>query len=184
MKYKIGDEVFVRCKIINVDHDASMPYEVCRAGCVSGFAKPLYILAGDEDIEDMTAEEAWETARRICTSDYDGCENALSHCDLDEIFGIVDCGKIMNRYTPQQAKAKIEAWEAEKEIKVGDVIFVTYDQSINGVVTSIYGKDEKKLYVLRDDGVSGVLAYTKSIKKTGRHIDIEGLLRNIGGTDA
>ena len=63
MKYKVGDEVFVRCKIINVDHDASMPYEVCRAECVSGFSKPLYILAGDEDIVDITAEEAWEIAK-------------------------------------------------------------------------------------------------------------------------
>lgn len=178
MKYKIGDEVFVRCKIINVDHDASMPYEVCRAGCVSGFAKPLYILAGDEDIEDMTAEEAWETARRICTSDYDGCENALSHCDLDEIFGIVDCGKIMNRYTPQQAKAKIEAWKAEKEIKVGDVVDVCGDK---GVVTS-FGTDGNNIHVLYFDGIVNSYRKDKDIKKTGRHIDIEGLLKQIGGT--
>ena len=115
--------MLVRCKIINVDHEASMPYEVCRTECVSGFSKPLYILAGDEDIVDMSADEAWEIAKRICTSDYDGCENALLNSDLYEIFGTCDCVKIMNIYTPNYAKLKIETWEAENGIKVGDEVF-------------------------------------------------------------
>lgn len=187
MKYKIGDEVLVRCKIINVDHEASMPYEVCRTECVSGFSKPLYILAGDEDIVDMSADEAWEIAKRICTSDYDGCENALLNSDLDEIFGTVDCGKIMNRYTPQQARDKIEAWESVNGIKVGDEVVLKSDpdnDEYRFFVTYINSKTKK---------MGGFSFHRESVfcernaeryQKTGRHIDIEGLLRNIGGTDA
>ena len=115
---------------------------------------------------------------RICTSDYDGCENALLNSDLDEIFGTVDCGKIMNRYTPNEAKEKIEAWEVEKEIKVGDVVDVCGDK---GVVTS-FGTDGNSIHVLYFDGIVNSYRKDKDIKKAGRNIDIEGLLKQIGGT--
>ena len=168
MKYKVGDEVLVKAKIISgtrmyfgVDIEGNR-FDVCEENIVP--------------VPSMTAEESWEIAKKILLYPEHGGYNSS---ELEEIFGRTEH---LWEMTPQQAKSKIEAWEAEKEIKVGDVIFVTYNQSINGVVTNIYGKDEKKLYVLRDDGSSGVLAYTKSIKKTGRHIDIEGLLKQIGGT--
>ena len=180
MKYKVGDEVFVRCKIINVYPGSTVPYEVVRTKCNPGFEKPLYILAGDEDIDDMTADEAWEIAKRICTTDYDGCDNVFSRNDLNEIFGNPDYSKIMNSFTSHESKAKIEAWEAEKEIKVGDVVDICRDK---GIVTS-FGTDGNMIHVIYLDGIVNSYRKDKDIKKTGRHIDIEGLLRNIGGTDA
>ena len=179
MKYKVGDEVFVRCKIINVYPGSTVPYEVVRTKCNPGFEKPLYILAGDEDIVDMSADEAWEIAKRICTSDYDGCDNVFSRNDLNEIFGNPDYSKIMNRFTSQEAKAKIEAWEAEKEIKVGDVVtFSAYE----GIVTRDVDEQGYYALLLRDGDVG--YYQRSSFKKTGRHIDIDEILKQIGGSDA
>lgn len=173
MKYKVGDEVLVKARIISgvrkyfgVDVKDNR-FDICEDDIVP--------------VPDMTAEEAWEIAKKISLLPYYG---GLENIYLRNIFGTDDLAKIMNDNSADQAKAKIEAWEAEKEINVGDVIYLTYNQSNNGVVTNIYGKDEKKMHVLWDDGSSGVLTYTKSIKKTGRHIDIDGLLKQIGGSDA
>ena len=174
MKYKVGDEVLVKARIhYIVNQETELPYEVKERN--NGKIAPRTIWVKEEDIQPeptMTAEEAWELAMKIEAMRSDAL---LKIFDMDSVY----C--ILQDFTPMQAKAKIEAREAEKEINVGDVIYLTYNQSNNGVVTNIYGKDEKKMYVLWDDGSSGVLTYTKSIKKTGRHIDIEGLLRNIEG---
>ena len=175
MKYKVGDEVLVKARIhYIVNQETELPYEVKESN--NGKIAPRTIWVKEEDIQPeptMTAEEAWEIAKNLFAN--------YSNTELDEIFGKGWSFPKLMELTPQEAKAKIEAWEAEKEIKVGDVIYMSYNQVINGVVTNIYGYGEKKLYVLWDDGSSGILSYTKSIKKTGHHIDIEGLLKQIGG---
>ena len=177
MKYKVGDEVLVKAKIISgtrmyfgVDIDGNR-FDICEENIVP--------------VPSMTAEEAWEIAKRICTSDYDGCENALLNSDLDEIFGTVDCGKIMNRYTPHQARDKIEAWESVNGIKVGDEVVLKSDpdnDEYRFFVTYINSKTKK---------MGGFSFHRESVfcernaeryQKTGRHIDIEGLLKQIGGT--
>ena len=87
------------------------------------FISPRYFNNDALDVlprpSDMTAEEAWEIARRIACPEEQG---GLSPETFMDIFGFgIDCfeNAILD-YTPQQVKAKIEAWEAkEKEIKVG-----------------------------------------------------------------
>ena len=89
--------------------------------------------------------------------------------------------------TPQEAKAKIEAWEAEKEIKVGDEVVVKSDPY----------NDDCKFFVThmnyRENEISGVSGFDGRVfygrkanqyQKTGRHIDIDGILNQIGGADA
>lgn len=178
MKYKVGDEVLVKCRINYVDNDVSLPYKVSRAGCISGFSKPLYILAGDDDIETMTAEEAWEIARRIILPERCG---GLSSKEIRHIFGDVDVEDIIKDFSPQQVKAKIEAWEAENGIKVGDVVIETSDAGNEyiGVVTQITSAQNSVCIVNADGSTNITLA--KKLKKTGRHIDIEGILKQIGG---
>lgn len=172
MKYKVGDEVFVRCKIINVCPGSTVPYEVISTNCNPGFAKPLYIAVGDDAIEDMTADEAWEIAKELF-ADY-------SNVELDEIFGKGWSFLKLMELTPHEAKARIEAWKVENDIKVGDVVNVCGGI---GVVTS-FGTDGNSIHVIYSDGIVNSYRKDKDIKKTGSHIDIDWFLEQIGGTDA
>ena len=170
MKYKVGDEVLVKAKIINgtrryfgVEIEDNR-FDVCEDDIVP--------------VPDMTAEEAWEIAKKLF-ADY-------SNAELDEIFGRGWSFPKLIELTPQQAKAKIEAWKAEEEIKVGDEVVPKKTPNVDDhkfIVTRIY-KDDGEI-----DGVSlfdgGVFSGRKieNYQKTGRHIDIEGLLKQIGGNE-
>lgn len=175
MNYKVGDEVLVKCRINYVDNDVSLPYKVSRAGCISGFSKPLYILAGDDDIETMTAEEAWKLAIKLRYMDF---EDKIELFNLDPSSSREAWLEIMENMSPESVRDKIEAWEAEKNINVGDVVIRCGESCI---VTN-KSRNDGFYDVLFEDGTTG--AYQRSsLKKTGRHIDIEGILKQIGGNE-
>ena len=166
MDYKVGDEVLIKAEI-------SCVYSHTYAA--KGSCGHFYIQ--DDDIvqsnNDMTAEEAWEIAKKILLYTANG---ELNSTELEEIFGRTEH---LWELTPQEAKAKIEAWEASKEIKVGDVVNVCGDI---GVVTS-FGTDGDSIHVIYSDGIVNSYRKDKDIKKTGRHIDIDGILKQIGGNE-
>lgn len=173
MKYKVGDEVLVKVRIHRiVNHKTDLPYEVKRIN--NGKIEPRTIWIREEDIQSdsqMTAEEAWEIAKKLF-ADY-------SNSELDEIFGKGWSFPKLMELTPQEAKAKIEAWEAEKDIKVGDVVNVCGDI---GVITS-FGTDGDSIHVIYSDGIVNSYRKDKDIKKTGSHIDIDWFLKKIGGDE-
>lgn len=173
MKYEIGDEVLVKCKVIGDLKNGR--YKVTNSsnsmiGCET--VRSLFPLFEEvypvKKEPDMTAEEAWEISKKLF-SDY-------SNSELDEIFGKGWSYTKLMELTPQQAKAKIKAWEAKNEIKVGDVVAI-FDE--DGVVTRV-DAETGFFNVLKESGCTG--SYKKiEIKKTGRHVDIEGILKQIGG---
>ena len=177
MKYKVGDEVMVKAVINDICVGEVHPYEVKAAdnpGCGSS-VRVIYVREEDVlPVPDMTAEEAWEIARRIV-----GCrEHGLEETKRREIFSRDDAFDVFNLFSVHEAKAKIEAWEAEKEIKVGDVVIRCGESCI---VTN-ESRDDGFYDVLFKDGTTG--AYQRSsLKKTGRHVDIEGILKQIGGNE-
>ena len=118
--------------------------------------------------------EAWELARKIVI------QNGYSSHDLYEIFGSSDLQHVLENYTYPEAAAKVAQWEkAKEEIKVGDV-FQDNDGN-NAIVTSIKGNT---VYYMWDDGDtrSGFAEDVKKhFTKTGRHIDIDSFLKQIGG---
>ena len=178
MKYKVGDEVLVKVRIHHiVNQKTDLPYEVKAIN--NGKIEPRTIWIREEDIRSdspMTAEEAWELARRIV-----GChEHGLEETKRREIFSRDDAFDVFNLFSAKEAKAKIEAWEAEKEIKVGDVVDICGDK---GIVTS-FGTDGDAIHVLYLDGIVNSYRKGKDIKKTGHHINIEWILKQIGGSDA
>lgn len=165
MKYKVGDEVLVKAKII--------------AGAIKYFRVEVedYRFNVCEDnivhVQGMTAEEAWEIAKKLF-ADY-------SNVELDEIFGKEWSFSKLMELTPQEAKSKIEAWKAGKEIKIGDEV----------VPKRSPNSDDCKFFVTKiaDDMIEGFSGYNGDVfsrrdiaiyQKTGRHIDIEGLLNQIG----
>lgn len=169
-KYKIGDEVIVKVRISEVYEKNNYPYEAVN---VSHRNKARSIALRESDIiqkPDMTAEEAWEIAKKLF-ADY-------SNAELDEIFGKGWSFPQLMEVTPHEAKSKIKAWEAEKGIKVGDE--VEFDGEI-GVVTKTDGT-EGFYSLLFKNGETGAY-HAKRLKKTGRHIDIDGLLKQIGGDE-
>lgn len=113
-------------------------------------------------------KDAWELARKISDMDYDAIEKAL---------GIVgNLWMVVREMTAEEALAKIEAYEREKEIKVGDVVKMS-KAGFDGIVTLIKGGNA---FVMYDDGSCGEWKADKLIK-TGKHIEgIESLLRQIG----
>ena len=170
MKYKVGDEVLVKAKIINgtrryfgVEIEDNR-FDVCEDDIVP--------------VPEMAAEEAWEIAKKL---------KQMNKDELWEVFITNDEYLVLKYFTPQQAKAKIEAWEAEKEIKRGDEVVLKDDPN----------NDEYKFfvtYINKETGkIGGWSGFDGGVfseidiryyKKTGRHVDIDGLLKQIGGSDA
>lgn len=158
MKYKVGDEVLVKAKLAGCTSSERCMIKVDRTEL---FVNGEAIIP----IPDMTAEEAWEIAKKL---------KQMNEDELLEVFRTNVEHLVLKDFSPQQAKAKIEAWEAENEIKVGDVVKDCY-----GNIGAVISKGTYNS-VLFDDG--STWNYTdRTIKKTGRHIDIEGLLKQIGG---
>lgn len=184
MKYKVGDEVLVKVRIHHiVNQKTDLPYEVKTIN--NGKIEPRTIWIREEDIQSdspMTAEEAWELARRIV-----GCsEHGLEETKRREIFSRDDAFDVFNLFSAKEAKAKIEACEAEKEIKVGDIVRPKTTKEREYMVTYI-SESRKLAGVCLQTGEVIPEAFevsADSVVKTGRHIDIEGILKQIRGTDA
>ena len=115
-------------------------------------------------------EDAWKLANNIA--------DTLTTSERAEIFGYVINGitvmDILRDFSPQEALAKLEAYEKEHEIKVGDIVY-NDDTMEEGVVTHI---DNDEVFMLYDDGSCGNTY--GNLTKTGKHIDIQSVLKQIG----
>ena len=115
------------------------------------------------------AEAAWELARKL--------EN-LDLGSLLEIFKECNCYKKIYNYTYQETAKKVAEWEkAKEEIKIGDVLKDIYDISVKCTVTNLYTNN--RAYLVFDDGTAG-MHKLDNFKKTGRNIDIDSFLKQIG----
>lgn len=136
----------------------------------------------NEDAYNRGLNDAWNLAKKIKLG---GNKDSLSALNLKTIFGTVSINSIFNTYTPQEALAKIEAYEKEqKEIKVGDVVYVpavnTEDEKEDyGVVTNIYYDKTTRYEILMHNG-DCMSYYDYEIEKTNKHIDIQSVLAQIG----
>ena len=117
--------------------------------------------------------EAWELVRKI----FDMETN-----DIEDIFIKEDAwnlGTVLNNYTYQEAAAKVAEWEkAKEEIKIGDVLEYIYDSNIKCIATNLYPSN--MAYLVFNDGTAG-MNELDNFKKTGRHIDVDSFLKQIGG---
>ena len=160
--YKVGDEVLMKAEITKV-YDNGVVIKV------GGLGEAFF---ANENIDvnktySQGLSDAWELARKIYN---------MHTADIDKIFG-VNGGfyEVIRDFTAEEALAKIEDYEKEKKIKVGDVVR-TIGGIIAGVVTRVNSENP---HVVWADGATG--DYMKShLVKTGKHIDIEGLLKQIG----
>ena len=115
--------------------------------------------------------EAWELARKIAVIPKNG---GYGGSKLIEIFNTALIDEIFN-LTYSEATAKVAEWEkAKEEIKVGDV--VSHEEKY-GVVIS---EGTICFRGFTDDGTPFEW-YKERCTKTGRHIDIDSFLKQIGG---
>ena len=118
--------------------------------------------------------EAWELARKIAST-----TGGLSSSELVEIFNSFLPHDILSNNTYPEAAAKVAEWEkAKEEVKVGDVLENIYVSKVKCVVTNLY--PDNMAYSIFGDGTAG-MHELNGFKKTGRNIDIDGFLKQIGG---
>lgn len=125
-----------------------------------------------EQAFDRGCNAAWKLARKIFSMEIK---------DIEDIFietGAWNLGTVLDNNTYPEATAKVEAWEkAKKEIKVGDVLEDVASSNVKCVVTNIYPSNIA--YLVFNDGSAG-MHELENMTKTGRHIDIDSFLKQIG----
>ncbi len=130
-----------------------------------------------ESHENQGAEAAWELARKIVLYG----EDAYSGRELKEIFDCTQTQEIIRSHTYPEAASKVAEWKKAKEkIKIGDVLKNIYDISVKCTVTNLYTNN--RAYLVFDDGTAG-MHKLDNYEKTGRHIDIDGFLKQIRGEE-
>ena len=131
-------------------------------------------------IEEKTCEdglnEAWEFVRKISN---------ISYKELSNIFGVSmenPWGELIDKHSASEAIAKLEAYEAEKQIKVGDV--VEYFTEVSNPHFGIYLSETKEEHWVLTPYCEAPQSLEKKtgwqFKKTGKHIDISSILAEIG----
>ena len=124
---------------------------------------------GHEDGVAQGLNDAWELICKI---------NKISTEESERVYGkrfqyITD---IIENLTPQEALAKLKAYEDSK-IEVGDVVEnIVCGEVFVGAVSNVY---YDVATVMWGDGTSGLMKKNE-LKKTGKHIDISSILEQIG----
>lgn len=115
-------------------------------------------------------EEAWKLATMIALDEMFG---GYKVSELKEIFDSLYLPEIF-RLTYPEAAAKVAEWERQNEICVGDVI---YCEGHYGVVVNV-----SEIWVRGIISEGGTFQWHKEeCTKTGRHIDVNAFLEQIGG---
>ena len=120
-------------------------------------------------------KEAWELAKKIYLSEEEG---GYDGAELFEIFNAASLSDIY-RLTYPEAAAKVTEWEKGRdEIKAGDVVENNVLRGERFIVTFTNGKS---MSGVTQSGLVVINEKPKEWHKTGRHIDIDSFLKQIGG---
>ena len=116
-------------------------------------------------------EEAWKLAQKIIAI------RGYSLEEIEGIFGTRNARECILNYTYTEAAAKVAEWERKKEeICVGDVVSISNVNKCGVVICDDCGV----VTIVISNGC--VIRREKDkCTKTGRHIDIESMLAQIGG---
>ena len=123
-----------------------------------------------DDAYDRGLNDAWDAARKIV------CDEGV---DMNTLCTIFRRGCIESIIRDYSASEVIEKLKADDEIKVSDEVIWTEDESVVIVVTRVYTEKDVEWCdgVCRNGTVYQIL--TKHARKTGRHFDIESILKEM-----
>lgn len=184
MKYKVGDTVLMQATIVDIDDEVPIdewPIRIrfCDGEKLRCNEEDLFELPKPDKTYEEGLNDAWELAKKIAMEKSNG---GFDSYEIVKIFGFNDMDAIFMEYTPQEALAKLKAYEEAQEtekmakINVGDV--VKYD-GIQAVVMDIDTVDNVALFTENSCVESWIPQCF--VVKTGKHIDIAGLLEQIKG---
>lgn len=194
-RYIVGDSVLVKgtvCGIDVSDDKCSVRVNISEHGQRYWFAEENVIL-DMSNVETIPQEEvmksayeqglndAWELAKKVVRSPK-LVENAQIFLGKN-IVGIERESLLIQFFelTPQEALAKMKAYEEAQNIKMGDVVKCSYkDIHSYGVYL---GEDETDYWIIEPsyDVPQSISKEKYKLKKTGKHIDIQQILEQIGG---
>ena len=171
-EYKVGDEVLLKVKVIGIEEDEyAYPYKVeFEDESIEWFEEKTLISA--EDSYNKGLEDAWELAKRLSLNLY---KNGLSNDEINKIYGMPSY-RVFEAFTPQEALAKLKAYEEQRKIEAGDVVLIYGEEA---VVTRVV---DGHANILFGDGVTNNLPVKELVgDKTGKHINIESFLKQLRG---
>ena len=114
-------------------------------------------------------ENVWQFARMVLS---------LNGMRRNEIFGNSVPLYVFDHYSYEEAQAKYKAWvEDREEIRVGEVV---KSKTEDGAGVLLGNQTLNFVYILTDKGFIEVWA-RRNLIKTGKYIDIQGILDQIGG---
>ena len=204
-KYKVGDKVFFEGVIIDTEANSTFPYRVkfsdgsdeifreevlCfsktyedgyKDGYKKGKKEALMEVVNCEDAKyNQGLNDAWELARKVSHMCLDDMNKCFDLEDLDKYGADI---MLYEHYTPQEALAKIEAYEKSQQIQVGDVVKVRTGAGSEhiGVVTQITANQNCACIVYADGSTE--MNTANNMTKTNKHLDIEHLLEQIRGNE-
>ena len=172
--YKVGDEVLIRGEITDVHEGTDNPYFVAhKHGYINWVSEDKIIPMGKT--YEMGLFDAWELAKKILYGNNEQLIEIFGLYVKPEFFDLTHKREIINTHTPEEALAKIEAYEKEKEIKVGDVV-----EDEEGTKALVIDKGTENTYFVFTENGCVEDWYKVDLKKTGKKISIGDLLRQIG----
>ena len=178
-KYKIGDKVVIKITegktLLGTDYYLFNDGFGIRQGLVELNAEPLTTYTEQARAEGQN--EAWELARKIVSDIY---HDGYNLDELKEIFDSPCYGEIFDLgYT--EAAAKVTEWEkAKEEIKAGDIVKI-HEGNDNDLCVLCMSTDKKYYNAVDGYGAVYYMLTKEMITKTGRHIDVDSFLKQIGG---
>lgn len=168
-EFKVGDKVYLECEVSEKDMSDNtyrLEYKDYSDGySITDFVKDDVLHTPDEAYN-KGLDDAWELAKKIVLPDHLG---GYTVDELKDIFGKNTFASLMNTFSPQEALAKVKAYEEYNEIKVGDVVR-SKGCNVEGIITKI---SEIKIYRLFKDGSCDSIStkVKEDLEKTGRHFD-------------
>lgn len=194
-RYIVGDSVLVKgtvCGIDASDDKCSVRVNISEHGQRYWFAEENVIL-DMSNVETIPQEEvmksayeqglndAWELAKKVVRSPK-LVENAQIFLGKN-IVGIERESLLIQFFelTPQEALAKLKAYEEAQNIKRGDVVKCIYKEMHSYGV--YLGEDETDYWIIEPsyDVPQSISKEKYKLKKTGKHINIQQILEQIGG---
>lgn len=171
--FNVGDKVYLECEVREKDMSDDtyrLTYEDCSDGySITDFVKDDVLHTPDEAYN-KGLDDAWELAKKIVLPDHLG---GYTVDELKDIFGKNTFASLMNTFTPQEALAKVKAYEEHNEIKVGDVVTIR-GGVLESIVTLVDGCIIHRLF---RDGSCDCGVNKEDLKKIGHFDSIDEFMK-------
>ena len=126
--------------------------------------KGLLEYAIKEEAYNKGLNDTWELISKVFS---------LNRTERKKAFGCEEIRTVVDCFNVKEALAKLEAYEKEQaEIKVGDVV------EVNGCKFLVTTVANDHINLIDSKGITTWT--TSTCKKTGKHIDIQTILEQIG----